>query len=284
MKRFAAVLAILAAPALVHAQALDGTLRKIRDSKSITIAYRTDALPFSFSDEKGQPAGYTVDICKRVVASIEQQLNVPGLKVNWMPATAQNRFDLVAKKQADMECGATTATLSRMQLVDFSNYLFVDSTGVLVHNDSGVKAFNDLAGKKIGVIAGTTNERALNAALKARLVSASVVNVKNRDEGLAELEKRNLDGFASDKILIAGLSTKVKDPTKYTMLPDDLSVEPYGIMLPRGDAGMRLAVNRGLAQVYGTPQIVEIFNKWFGSLGKPTVLLEAVYFLGAVPE
>jgi ABC-type amino acid transport substrate-binding protein len=171
-----------------------------------------------------------------------------------------------------------------MQLVDFSNYLFVDSTGVLVHNDSGVKAFNDLAGKKIGVIAGTTNERALNAALKARLVSASVVNVKNRDEGLAELEKRSIDGFASDKILIAGLSTKVKDPTKYTMLPDDLSVEPYGIMLPRGDAGMRLAVNRGLAQVYGTPQIVEIFNKWFGSLGKPTVLLEAVYFLGAVPE
>ena len=284
MKRLAAVLAILALPALVHAQALDGALRKIRDSKSITIAYRTDALPFSFSDEKSQPAGYTVDICKRVVASLEQQLKIQGLKVNWMPATAQNRFDLVTKKQADMECGATTATLSRMELVDFSNYLFVDSTGVLVRNESGVKTFNDLAGKKVGVIAGTTNERALNAALKARLVSATVVTVKNRDEGLAAMENGTLDGLASDKILIAGLSMKVKDPTKYTMLPDDLSVEPYGIMLPRGDAAMRLAVNRGLAQVYSTPQIVEIFNKWFGSLGKPTVLLEAVYFLGSVPE
>ena len=284
MKRLAAVLAILALPALVHAQALDGALRKIRDSKSITIAYRTDALPFSFSDEKSQPAGYTVDICKRVVASLEQQLKIQGLKVNWMPATAQNRFDLVTKKQADMECGATTATLSRMELVDFSNYLFVDSTGVLVRNESGVKTFNDLAGKKVGAIAGTTNERALNAALKARLVSATVVTVKNRDEGLAAMENGTLDGLASDKILIAGLSMKVKDPTKYTMLPDDLSVEPYGIMLPRGDAGMRLAVNRGLAQVYSTPQIVEIFNKWFGSLGKPTVLLEAVYFLGSVPE
>lgn len=284
MKRLAAVLAILALPALAHAQALDGALRKIRDSKSITIAYRTDALPFSFSDEKSQPAGYTVDICKRVVASLEQQLKIQGLKVNWMPATAQNRFDLVTKKQADMECGATTATLSRMELVDFSNYLFVDSTGILVRNESGVKTFNDLAGKKVGAIAGTTNERALNAALKARLVSATVVTVKNRDEGLAAMENGTLDGLASDKILIAGLSMKVKDPTKYTMLPDDLSVEPYGIMLPRGDAAMRLAVNRGLAQVYSTPQIVEIFNKWFGSLGKPTVLLEAVYFLGSVPE
>jgi ABC-type amino acid transport substrate-binding protein len=285
MKRLAfAALALLALPALVAAQTADGALRKIRDSKSITIAYRTDALPFSFNDEKGQPAGYTVDICKRVVASIEQQLKIQGLKVNWMPATAQNRFDLISKKQADMECGATTATLSRMENVDFSNFLFVDSTGVLVRNESGVKAFNDLAGKKVGVIAGTTNERALNAAFKARLVNASVVIVKSRDEGLAELEKGNLDGFASDKILIAGLSAKVKDPTRYTMLPDDLSVEPYGIMLPRGDASMRLAVNRALAQVYSTPQIVEIFNKWFGGFGKPTVLLEAVYFLGSVPE
>jgi glutamate/aspartate transport system substrate-binding protein len=284
MKRLAVAVAIFALPALVHAQAVDGALRKIRDSKSITVAYRTDALPFSFNDEKGQPAGYTVDLCKRVVASIEQQLKLQGMKVNWMPATAQNRFDLVSKKQADMECGATTATLSRMEIVDFSNFIFVDSTGVLVRNESGVKTFTDLAGKKIAVISGTTNERALNEALKKRLINGSVVTVKNRDEGLEALEKGTVDAFASDKILIAGLSVKVKDATRYTMLQDDLSVEPYGIMLPRGDAGMRLAVNRALAQVYKTPEIVDIFNRWFGGFGKPTVLLEAVYFLGIVPE
>jgi ABC-type amino acid transport substrate-binding protein len=283
MKRLAVAFALLALPALALAQAPD-TLRKIRDSKSITIAYRTDALPFSFNDEKGQPAGYTVDICKRVVASIEQQLKLPGLKVNWTPATAQNRFDLIAKRQADMECGSSTVTLSRMAIVDFSNYVFVDSTGVLVRNESGVKAFNDLAGKKVAVISGTTNERALNNALKQRLVNASVVTVKTRDEGLEALEKGSVDAFASDKILIAGLSVKVKDATRYTMLTDDLSVEPYGIALLRGDPGMRLAVNRALAQIYSTPQIVEIFNKWFGAFGKPTVLLEAVFFLGIVPE
>jgi ABC-type amino acid transport substrate-binding protein len=225
-----------------------------------------------------------VDICKRIVASIEQQLKTPGLKVNWMPATAQNRFDLIAKRQADMECGSSTVTLSRMEIVDFSNFVFVDSTGVLVRNESGVKAFNDLAGKKVAVISGTTNERALNNALKQRLVNASVVTVKTRDEGLEALEKGTVDGFASDKILIAGLSVKVKDATRYTMLTDDLSVEPYGIALLRGDPGMRLAVNRALAQIYSTPQIVEIFNKWFGAFGKPTVLLEAVFFLGIVPE
>ncbi|HTO49166.1 MAG TPA: amino acid ABC transporter substrate-binding protein [Burkholderiales bacterium] len=284
MKRLAVAVALLVLPALVHAQGLDGALRKIRDSKTITVAYRTDSLPFSFNDEKNQPAGYTVDLCKRVVASIEQQLKIQGLKVNWMPVTVQNRLDVVAKKQADMECGSTTVTLSRMETVDFSNYVFVDSTGVLVRNESGVKTFTDLAGKKIAAIAGTTNERALNAALKARLVNGTVVTVKSRDEGLEALEKGTVDGFASDKILIAGLSVKVRDASKYTMLPDDLSVEPYGIALPRGDWGMRLAVNRGLAQIYRTPEIVDIFNRWFGAFGKPTVLLEAVYFLGVVPE
>jgi ABC-type amino acid transport substrate-binding protein len=183
-----------------------------------------------------------------------------------------------------MECGSTTATLSRMELVDFSNYVFVDSTGVLARNESGVKSFGDLAGKKIGVIAGTTNEGALNAALKARLVSGMVVTLKSRDEGIEALEKGAIDAFASDKILLAALALKVKDPSRYTVLAEDLSIEPYAIMLPRGDSALRLAVNRTLAQVYRSPQIVEIFRKWFGDSVRPTELLEAMYFLGAVPD
>lgn len=284
MKRIAALLALFVLPALAHAQALDGALRKIRDSKTITIAYRTDALPFSFRDDKGQPAGYTVDLCKRVVAGIEQQLKVQGLKVEWTPATAQNRFELVQKKQADMECGSTTATLARMELVDFSSFVFVDSTGVLARTEAGVKSFADLGGKKIGVIAGTTNERALRDVLKARLVNGTVVTVKDRDAGIAALEKGDIDAFASDKILLAGLSGKVKDTSRYTILGDDLSVEPYAIMLPRGDSALRLAVNRTLAQIYRTPQIVEIFRRWFGESSRPTDLLEAMYFLGSVPD
>ena len=285
MIRFAAAaIAFLVAPALVSAQAPDGALKKIRDTKSVTIAYRTDAVPFSFADDKGQPAGYTVDLCKRVVASLEQQLKIPGLKVNWTPATAQNRFDLITKRQADMECGATTATLSRMEVVDFSSFVFVDTTGVLVRTSSGVKAFPDLAGKRIAAIAGTTNERALNEALKKRLVSATVVPVASREEALAVLESGKVDAFASDKLLIVGLSGKVKDPTQFAMLTEDLSFEPYGIMLPRGDASLRLAVNRALSQVYRSQEIIDLLGRWFGPAGKPSVLLEAMFFLGALPE
>ena len=284
MIRFAAAIAFLALPALVHPQALDGALKRIRDTRTLTIAYRTDAVPFSFNDDKRQPTGYTVDLCKRIAASIEQQLKIQGLKVNWMPATSANRIELVAKKQADMECGATTATLSRMEQVDFSSVVFIDGTGVLVRSDAGVKAFAELGGKRVAVIAGTTNEKALNEALKKRLVSATVVTVKNREEGLAALEGGKVDGFASDKLLILGLAGKVKNAQAYTMLPEDLSFEPLAIVLPRGDAGLRLAVNRALAQIYRSSGIVEVFGNWFGALGNPTPLLEAIYILGAIPE
>lgn len=284
MIRLAAAIAFLAASFLAHAQALDGALTKIRDTKTLTLAYRTDAVPFSFRDDKGQPAGYTVDLCKAIAASMDQQLKLQGIKVNWVPATAQNRFDLVSKKQADMECGASTATLSRMEQVDFSSLIFVDGTSLLVRVDTGVRSVNDLGGKRVGVIPGTTNEGALREALKSRLVSATVVPVKNRDEAVQALDAGKIDVFASDKLLILGMQASFKDPSRYGVLPDYLSIEPLAIVLPRGDAALRLAVNRALSQIYRSPVIIEILQKWFGGLGKPSGVLENMYLLGAIPE
>jgi ABC-type amino acid transport substrate-binding protein len=280
--RLVAVLAFLAAPALTHAQAVD-TLKKIHDSKTVTIAYRTDALPFSFEENK-QPTGYTVELCKRVVASLEQQLKVQPLAVKWVAATSQNRMELVQKRQADMECGSTTATLSRMEVVDFSSPVFVDTTGLLVRKSSGAKSLGGLAGKKVAAVGATSNEKALQAALKKSLISATVVTVKNRDEGVAALEAGSVDALASDKILLVGLAGKVKDPSQYELLADDLGFEPYAIVLPRGDASFRLAVNRALAQIYSSDAIVEIFRRTFGPNAAPSPALIVMYGLGSFPE
>jgi ABC-type amino acid transport substrate-binding protein len=282
MRLILVLVAFLAAPSLVHAQAAD-RLKKIRDSKTVTIAYRTDALPFSFDDNK-QPAGYTVDLCKRIVASIEQQLNVGTLQTKWVPATSANRMDLVRTGQADMECGSTTATLGRMEQVDFSSPVFVDTTGLLVRKAAGATSLSGLSGKKIAVIAGTTNQRAVEAALKKALISATVVPVKNRDEGLAAVESGAADAFASDKLLLAGLATKVKDPSQFELLADDLSFEPYAIVLPRGDAAFRLAVNRALAQIYSGAAIVEVFRRNFGPNASPSPALLIMYGLNAFQE
>src|SRR5215471_17016551 len=130
MARIVIALILLAVSTVLCAQALDGTLKKIADSKTVAIAYRTDALPFAFEGDGKQPAGYTVELCKRIAASLGRQVKVQPLQIKWVPATSQNRLDLVRKGQADMECGATTATLSRMEVVDFSSPVFVDTTAL----------------------------------------------------------------------------------------------------------------------------------------------------------
>jgi len=282
MRRILIAVLALALPALADAQT--SALDKIRSTKVVNMAYRTDALPFSYKDEKGQPAGYTVELCKRIAASMQSHLNLPDLKIRWVEANSQNRFALIETRQADMECGSTTATLKRMEQVDFSSYVFVDSTGVLARVASGIRKFSDLAGKRIAVIAGTTNETAIKAALKRALINAEVVPQPSRGAATAVLVEGKVDAFASDKILLAGLSLKIKDTSNYGMLPDDLSMEPYAIMLPRGDSALRLEVNRGLTQVFGSRVIQEIFTRTFGTDIEPTPLLLALYTIGQIPE
>lgn len=282
MIRFAAFAAFLALPALLHAQSYD-TLKKIRDSKTVTVAYRTDALPFSFEKDK-QPAGYTVELCKRVIANLEQQLKIQPLAVKWVAATSQNRMDLVKGKQADMECGSTTATFSRMEHVDFSSPVFLDTTGVLVRKAAGAASFTALAGKRIAVVAGTSNEKALRTALQKASISANVVTVSTRDDGVNALQAGSVDALASDKILLIGIAPKVKDPTQYAILQEDLGFEPYAIVLPRGDSGFRLAVNRALGQIYNSEAIVEIFRGTFGQDFSPSPALLVMYGLGTYPD
>lgn len=277
-------LALLAAAGLASAQGLDGRLRKIADTKTLTLAYRTDAAPFSFADDKNQPTGYTVDLCKRVASLIEGQLGVKGLQVKWVPVTSQNRFEAIAKGQADLECGASTATLSRMKLVDFSHFTFVDGTGLLTTNKSGIRTMSDVTGKRIGVVTGTTNERVMGELESRRKLGLAIVPMKTREEAIAALEEGRIDAFASDKILLIGAASKAKDPKSLVLLPEDLSFEPYAIALPRGDAGLRLAVNTALAHIYRDGEIASIFSKWFGALGEPTTLMRAMFIFGSLRE
>jgi len=274
----------VSAAGAASAQQYDGRLKKIVDTKTITIAHRTDATPFSFTDDAKQVGGFSIDLCKRVVNSIERQLGVQGLQVKWLPVTVNNRFDAVAKGQADMECGASTVTLSRLKQVDFSSYIYIESTGLLTKAAAGLRSFADLSGKKIAVVAGTTNERAIKEQMGRRLVNATVLPFKTRDQAFAALDEGKADAFASDKLLLVGVGSKAKDPASLYLLPDELSFEPYGIVLPRGDSAFRLAVNTGLSQIYSSGEIITIFGRWFAAFGEPGTITKVMYVLGTIPE
>src|SRR5262249_26573035 len=205
-----AVFAVFVA-AQAHAQGLDGRLKKIAQTKTIAVGYRVDAMPFSFSTDGKQVEGFTIDLCKRVVNSIERQLNLQGLQTKWVPVTSQSRFDAVAKGQVDMECGASTITLSRMKQVDFSSIIFVETTNLLVKSAPRTRSLSEMSGRKIAVVAGTTNERALNAQIKRRLLDTKVLTFKSRDEAFAAFEEGKADAYASDRLLLLGAATKSKD-------------------------------------------------------------------------
>ena len=266
----------------VLAQTLEGRLKQISDTKVVKLAHRSDANPFSFVNAQGQPDGYTVDLCKFVVQSLELQLNAK-LTIAWVPVDTKNRFDAIATGLADMECGASTVSFERMAKVDFSSFIFMENTGLLVRTSSGISSVENLGGKKIAVITGTTNEFALKKELQRRQLQTSLVQVKDRQEGMAELASGAVDGFASDKLLLAG--AQGVDASTYQMLPENLSYEPYAIALPRGDSAFRVAVNRGLSQLYSDPKIIDIYLKWFAAIGpRPDLLRAAVYIFGTFPE
>ena len=278
--------ACLLAPALTFAQSvpMEGRLKQIRDTKTITLAYRTDALPFSFEDKDKQPTGYTIDLCRRIVNLIEGQIGVQPLQVKWVPVTVENRFDAIANGKADMECGASTVTLTRMKQMGFSALTFVDGLGLLIRATTQGNSLADLGGKKIGVIAGTSNQSALAAAIKAKAINATVSTVKTREEGLEQLEAGTIDAFAGDKVLLVGLVAKAKDPKSLALLGDSLSYEPYAIVLPQDAWSLRIAVDTAIAQIFSSASLPDIYNRWFAGLGRPSAALEAMYALGRLPQ
>jgi ABC-type amino acid transport substrate-binding protein len=282
--------ALLVALALASALAAAGpagaqTLAKIRKQGVITLGYIDGGAPFSFADGKGEPQGYSVDICRAVAAGLRAQLKRDDLKTRWVRLTIQNRIDAVRRGRVDVECSTTTWTLGRQALVDFSLVTFVDGASILAKAGTDVSHLADFNGKRIAVITGTTTEKVLRDALAQRSIKAEVVIIKTRDEGLELLREGKVEGLASDRITLIGVvSRSPKGGVVYKLLDEDFSIEPYALVLPRGDHDFRLAVNRVLARLYRTGEIRPIYDRWLGPLGPPSLMLSASYFIQGLSE
>ncbi|MCC7040289.1 MAG: amino acid ABC transporter substrate-binding protein [Burkholderiales bacterium] len=266
------------------AQSTSPTLARIKTAKTINVAFSGDSPPFSFVGSNNQPAGYSIDLCKRVIAQIERTLGAGTLKVNWLVGGVADRLNMVHSGRADLECANTTQTLQRLNDVDFSNLIFVDGGGLLVRNESPINRVTDLAGKKIAVIRNTTTEERLNYVLKRAAVNATIIPIANANEGIAMLESGSADAYAGDKIKLVGLAAQAKDPGKLVLLAEDISFEPYALAIPRNDSAYRLEVNRALTQIYMGGDIDKIFAEWLGKLGRPSPLLAAMYLLNSIPD
>ena len=285
LRRLNAVSLLALLSCVLPALATAGTLDQIRKSGEIRIGYRTDAPPLAFSDSTGQAAGYSVDLCKRIATAVKDELKLADLKVTYVPLTSADRLDAIVNNKADIECGATTVTLSRAAKVDFTLMTFVTGGSLLSLAASSVNALSDATGKSVAVVAGTTSEAALRNAITKNLIDAKVVSVANREEAMKQLDAGQVAAFASDQIVLIGQIMQAADPKKYSLARELFSFEPYAFVVRRDDSEFRLVANRAIAQIYRSGQIEQLYGRWFGQAGiKPSPVLSAMYALQALPE
>ena len=288
MKRFTALVLGLLIPlstGLASAADLSGTLKKIKDSGVIAIGYRDSAVPFSFVGPDSTPTGYSIDLCRHVVGTLQQSLGLPKIQIKWVPVNSDTRITGVAAGNADLECGSTTHTIARQEVVDFSLMTFVDGGSLLMTTASGIKGVGDLSGKRLAVIPGTTTERALADWFRANNVSGvKVLNVKEHVDGLAGLDGGTFDAYASDRVILFGLAANSKDRNKLTLLEGYFSYEPYGLVMRQNDPAFRVAVDRALAALYRSRGVIPIYEKWFGPIARATSVIQAMYLLNGLPE
>jgi len=267
------------------AEGTEGTLDKIARTGEFVIGYRTDASPLSYDNSEGRPSGYSVDLCRRIAAGVKAHLGDKDIETKFVRITAEERISAVVDGKIDIECGSTTITLSRQEVVDFSLPVFVTGASVLSKVSAGIQIMADLSGKKVGVAKNTTTVGQLEAYLEDNLIDAEIVMVDDRIDGMTRLERGGIDALASDQIVLIGRILETRNPRQYSLMDSIFSYEPYGFVVRRNDADFRLVVNRSLAQLYRSGQQGDVFYKWIGRIGitVPPVLA-AMYQLSTIPE
>ncbi len=275
---------IMIAPPL-SAAGNSSTLDQIKKSGKIRIGFRQSEPPMSFLDGNGNPVGYSIDLCSRIVTAVKTELNKPDLSVEYVPVNAKTRFSALSDNEIDILCGSTTKTLSRGKLVDFTQLTFVTGASLLSMVGNPVNEIADLQGKKVAVVKNTTTIEVLKAALKETLTDARVVPVGSAVEGLKALQDGNVDAYSSDQVVLIGLVLTSSDPKSFVVSGELFSFEPFALAVRRNDADFRLIADGVLSHLYRSAQIVQIYRKWFGRFSKkvPTAV-EAVYLINATPE
>ncbi|MDX2503162.1 MAG: amino acid ABC transporter substrate-binding protein [Gammaproteobacteria bacterium] len=261
------------------------TLEQIKKSESIRIGYRENEPPMSFLNEDKQPIGYSIELCLRIANEVKSRLKNPNIAIKYVPVTSSNRFESLANNSIDILCGSTTKTLSRAELIDFTQLSFVTGASLLSLKETEVDEISDLKGKKVAVVKDTTTLATLTKALKKNENDAKIIPVSSAKEGMDAVTKGNVDSFASDQVILIGLAITHENPEKFMIAKEIFSYEPFALAVRQNDSEFRLIANRVLSELNRSGQINSIYSRWFGQITKEMPsLLEAMYILNSTSE
>ena len=255
----------LIASVCLSAAAAPPTLDKIAKSGSVVLGYRDAAAPFAYLDENKRPVGYSLDICLKIVDAIKRDLKRNDLAVKYVPVSAATRLTALTSGEIDLECGSTTSTAERRKQVASTIPTFVAAVRLLAPSKSGIKSIYDLGGKTVVTTKGTSSEALFNDLNKNHTLRANLVLGKDHNESFALLEAGKADAFMMDDVLLATLRASSKDPDKYALTRDPLTIEPLAIMLRKDDAAFKKLVDSELHRAITQGEINILYRKWFES-------------------
>jgi len=258
------VLASCAGTAIAQAPegALTGTLLKARTSGEVAVGYREASIPFSYLSARGEPIGYSIDICRAIVDAMSTEVG-RDLVIKWVPVTSENRIPAVTGGQVDLECGSTTSNLERKKVVDFSPVIFVAGTKLLVKKGSPIKSFRDLNGRTVVVTAGTTNETAMRDLAARFKLNTTIATGRDHGDSYAQLVEGKVDAFATDDVLLYGFIALNRAQDQLMVVGDFLSYDPYGVMFRKGDPQLASLVDKTLRDLAASRELEQTYNKWF---------------------
>jgi glutamate/aspartate transport system substrate-binding protein len=252
---------LTAFPAL--ADDLSGTLKKVKETGSLTLGIRESSYPLSYLDDSQKPIGYHIDICNRLAEAVKTKLALPALKIEHQPVTSQNRIPLVTNGTVDLECGSTTNNEARARQVAFAPTTFVTNVRMAVKKASGITSIGQLAGKPVATTTGTTSVQLLRAHKKGQGVDVKEVFGKDHADSFLLLETDRTVAFVMDDNLLAGLIATSKTPDSYAIVGEVLNVEPIAIMFRRDDPQFKTLVDDGVKSMMASGEVDRLYTKWF---------------------
>lgn len=263
LRALAAGMLALLALAATPAAALQPTLDRIRETGVIRIGYG-ETVPFSYLDENGAVVGYSIDICRRVVADLQQKLGLAKLDIQYVFRTPMNRVQLLRDGAMDIECNASTVTAERQRAVAFALPHYFAATRYVALARNGLRRIADLSGRSVSVPLGTVNVGQINEINRQYKLNLAFVRASSLQEAFAMVSSGQVAAFAMDDVLLAALIATSSNPQDYSMSEEMVTTDqPYGFMMRLGDEDFVKAVNESLSALYRSPEMAMIYTRWF---------------------
>ena len=240
-----------------------GQLDTIKQTRQMTIAHREASIPFSYFDTDKRPIGYSVDICQKLVIALERELKIPKIEVTYLPVSSASRIPTIAEGKASMECGSTTNTAERRKLVDYTIAHFISASRFVVRKDSGYTKIEDLTGRIVASTKGTTNIKTLERISGERLLKLNIIESQDHADGFGMVANKKADAFAMDDVLLYGLRANSSTPEAFEVIGKPMTIEPYAVMLPKGDAAFKKVIDTEMRRIILSGEINAIYKKWF---------------------